>query len=114
MGTLGGWELAQRPSDNLLGMAQSVDGRGVHPVDATRDRVLDGRDRIGVVLASPAVGPTSTADGPRAAAAPVVAPRAAVLDGRDRIGVVLASPAVGPTSTADGPRAEADLSDLKT
>src|SRR5882672_3832473 len=45
-------------------MAHSVDGRSVDPVDAKRDRVPDRSDRVGVVLASPAVGPTSTTDRP--------------------------------------------------
>src|SRR6267378_88590 len=49
-------------------MAEPVDGRGVDPVDAGRDRMLDGRDRIRIVLASPAVGPTAAADGPCAEA----------------------------------------------
>src|SRR5207253_6034968 len=61
-----GGDLAQRPSDHFLRMAEPVDGRRIHPVDAARDRVADGRDRIGVVLASPAVRPSSAADGPGA------------------------------------------------
>src|SRR5438132_6674506 len=68
VGTLGGRDLAQRPPDHFLGMAQSIDGRGVDPVDAGRDRVLDGRHRIRVVLAAPPVGPSATSDGPRAEA----------------------------------------------
>src|SRR2546428_883470 len=64
VGTLGGRDLAQRPSDHLLGMAEPVDCRGVDPVDSAPDCVADGRDRVGVVLLSPTVGPTSTADGP--------------------------------------------------
>src|SRR5712692_341546 len=63
--TLGGRDLAQRPTDDLLGMAESIDGRGVDPVDAGRDRMLDRGNRSRVVLASPAVGPTAAADGPR-------------------------------------------------
>ena len=49
-------------------MAEPVDRGGIDPVDAGGDRVLDGRDRVRVVLAAPAVGPTATADGPRAEA----------------------------------------------
>src|SRR5260370_13182281 len=67
-GTLGSRDLADRLSDDLLGMAQPVDGRGIDPVDAGRNRMLDGRDRSRVVLASPTVGPTATPDGPRAKA----------------------------------------------
>ena len=44
IGTLRGRELVQRMSDDLLGMAEAIDGCGVDPVDATGDRVLDGRD----------------------------------------------------------------------
>src|SRR5467141_1575488 len=49
-------------------MAQSIDGRGVDPVAAGRNGVLDSGDRIRVVLASPSVGPIAPADGPRAEA----------------------------------------------
>ena len=66
--TLGGRDLAQRPPDDFLRMAQSIDGRGVDPVDAGRDGVFDGRDRVRVVLAPPPVGPSATADGPGAEA----------------------------------------------
>src|SRR5207245_7743350 len=55
---------AAGPSYNLLGMDEPADGRGVDPGDAAIDRMTEGPDRAGVVLASPAVGPTSTADGP--------------------------------------------------
>src|SRR5207237_9887786 len=65
-GTLAGGDLAQRPPDDFLGMAEPVDGGRIDPVDGGCDRVPDGRDRGLVVLASPAVGATTTAHGPRA------------------------------------------------
>jgi len=62
-------QLTHRPPHHHLGMAQAVDGRGIDPVHAEPDRVMDGGDRIGVVLWSPseepgpAGRPRSEADG---------------------------------------------------
>src|SRR5205807_7228513 len=66
--TLGGGDIAHRFPDDFLGMAEPIDRRGIHPVDAGGDRVLDGRDRLGVVVAAPAVRPTPATNRPGAEA----------------------------------------------
>ena len=68
VGPLATGDLAQRPSDHFLRVPEAVDRRRIDPVDAARDGVADRRDRIGVVLASPAVGPAPASDGPGAEA----------------------------------------------
>ena len=63
-------QVAQRPRHDLLGVAEAVHGRGVHPVDPGLDRVPDGGDRVVVFLVSPGEGPASAADRPGAEAGP--------------------------------------------
>src|SRR5262249_36933633 len=55
----------QRPRHALLAVAQAVDGRRVDPVDARVQRLVDGGDRVAVVLAAPGELPARAADGPR-------------------------------------------------
>src|SRR5262249_18632091 len=52
------------PRDDLLRVAQPVDGRGVDPVDAGVQRLLDGGDGVAVVLGPPGEFPARPADGP--------------------------------------------------
>ena len=53
----------QSPGDNLLGMAQAVNGGGIDPVDAQFECAMNGRDGLRVVLGAPAEFPIA-ADGP--------------------------------------------------
>ena len=66
VGPLG--QAAQRPADDLLGAAETVGGRGVDPVDPELHRPVDGRDRLVILLRSPAELPATAADGPGAEA----------------------------------------------
>src|SRR5207237_2012050 len=50
--------------DHLLGVAESVDGCGVNPVDAVVQRFPDRGHRVVVVLAAPGELPARAADGP--------------------------------------------------
>ena len=58
----------ERASDDLLGVAEAVLRRGVDPVDPEVERVVDGRDRLFVVLRAPAPVVVGAADRPRAEA----------------------------------------------
>ena len=49
-------------------MAQAVNGRSVDPVDAGVQRLVNGRDRILIVLCSPSRIPSRAADRPRSEA----------------------------------------------
>jgi hypothetical protein len=51
---------------HFLGMAEAVDGGGIDPVQAPIERFTDGRDGIGIVLGTPAEGPTVATHGPSA------------------------------------------------
>src|SRR2546422_9406352 len=53
VGPVVGRDVAQRAGHDLLGVAQSVYGRGIDPVDAPLDGVTDGGDRVRVVLVAP-------------------------------------------------------------
>ena len=66
VGPLG--QAAQRAADDLLGAAEAVRGRGVDPVDPELQRPVDGRDRLVILLWSPAELPATAADGPGAEA----------------------------------------------
>jgi len=61
-----GWDVAQRAGHDLLGVAQSVYGRGIDPVDAALDGMTDRRDRVRIVLVAPGEGPSAAPDRPRA------------------------------------------------
>ncbi len=56
----------QRPADDLFGVAEAVDRRGVDPVDAQRDGAPHRGDGLRVVLRTPPEGPVAAAGGPRA------------------------------------------------
>src|SRR5688500_3578699 len=60
--------LGRRPlvEQDLLRMTQSVRRGGIDPVDAGLDRVVDGSDRVPVVLRPPAALPVAAADRPGA------------------------------------------------
>ena len=57
-----------RAAYHLFRVAQSVDGRGVDPVDAQIERAMNGGDGVVVVLRTPGVLPVAAADGPGAEA----------------------------------------------
>src|SRR6266568_1621999 len=57
--------LADHLADDLLGVAEAVDRRGVHPVDAGVEGPVQGRDGLVVVLRAPAER-ARAADGPGA------------------------------------------------
>ena len=52
--------------DNLLGVPQSIGGRGIDPIDAGVEGFVNRGDRIAVVLASPSKRPTRPANSPSA------------------------------------------------
>src|SRR5436190_20266972 len=54
----------ERPRDDLLRMAQSIDSRGVDPVDTGVERLVNGRDRVIVALSPPAKFPSRATDRP--------------------------------------------------
>ena len=58
----------ERPRHHLLGVAQAVDGGGVDPGHPGVERRVDGRDRLLVVLRTPAERPVTAPDRPRAEA----------------------------------------------
>src|SRR5258707_4352835 len=58
----------QRKSDDLLRVAHTINSRGIDPVNAEVERAVDRRDRLFVVLFTPAKFPTRAADGPSAEA----------------------------------------------
>src|SRR5687768_5792248 len=66
--TRGRRDLAQQTADQFLRMAETVHGGGVDPVDAQLEGVTHGRKGSGVILRTPAEGPTTAADGPGAEA----------------------------------------------
>ena len=68
VGTLSLGQRAHRPADDFLRVPVPVHGRRVDPVHAPLHRVSDGRDRLGVVLRSPAECPAASAERPRAQA----------------------------------------------
>jgi hypothetical protein len=47
-------------------VAEPIHGGGVNPVNSGLDGVLDGGNRLAVILAAPGVRPTGAADGPPA------------------------------------------------
>src|ERR1700719_2169559 len=59
---------AQRKRYDFLGMAHSVNGRGVDPVNAQFERAMNRGNRLLVVLLAPTEFPTRAADGPCAKA----------------------------------------------
>src|SRR5688572_5024841 len=65
---LRGAELLERLADDDLGVAKAIDRRGVDPVDAELERVVNGADGFVVVLRTPAREPTATAGRPGAEA----------------------------------------------
>ncbi len=54
----------QRARDDVFGVAQAVDGRGVNPVDAHLQRAMNCGDGIGVVLRAPGKLPAAATKGP--------------------------------------------------
>ena len=44
-------------TDDLFRVSQSVDCRGIDPIDAGFDREMDGRDRVAIILRSPTEAP---------------------------------------------------------
>src|SRR5579862_1489749 len=56
--------IAQKPSDHFLRMAEPINRGRINPVDAQIDRVAHRGDGLGVVLVPPAVGPAASADCP--------------------------------------------------
>jgi len=58
--------LGQGLRDDLLGMSKPIDGRRVDPVDPQFERPMNCRDRIGVLLGSPAKLPVSAPNRPSA------------------------------------------------
>ena len=60
----------QRPPHDLLGVAEAVHGRGIHPVDPGLDRVPDRGYRVVVFLISPGEGPAPAANRPGPEAGP--------------------------------------------
>src|SRR6266481_8832136 len=59
---------AQRQRHDFLGMAHSVNGSGVDPVNAKLESAMNRVDRLFVVLLTPTEFPTRSADSPRAKA----------------------------------------------
>ncbi len=51
----------KRLSHNLFRMPKAVDRRGVNPVDAEAECVIDGCDRFAIVLSTPAELPAAAA-----------------------------------------------------
>ena len=58
--------LRQSLRDDLLGMSKPIDGRRVDPVDPQFERPMNRRDRVGVLLGSPAKLPVSAPNRPSA------------------------------------------------
>jgi hypothetical protein len=52
---VGPWSvpLLQGPRNHLLGMAQTVNGGCINPIHTQFERVMDGCDRLGVILCAP-------------------------------------------------------------
>ena len=61
-------QLSQKPADNFLGMTQAVHGGGIYPIDALLQGMSNGPDGLVIVLRSPTVSPTATAERPCAKA----------------------------------------------
>src|ERR1035437_5800979 len=55
-------------ADHFFRMTEAVDRGRVYPADATRHGMLDGPDRVVIVLRTPSEGPAPAADRPRAKA----------------------------------------------
>jgi hypothetical protein len=54
------------PTDDLFGVAQTVDGCGVDPFDAEIERAVNGADGVCVILRAPGILPVASADSPSA------------------------------------------------
>jgi hypothetical protein len=54
----------QRAGHDFLRVPETIDGRGVDPVEAEFERPVNGADRVGVILGAPTEFPVAT-DGPR-------------------------------------------------
>src|SRR3712207_7165525 len=64
VGVVGLTDALERPGDELLGVAEAVDGGCVDPVHAELDGAPYGPHRLVVVLRPPGGAPSAPADGP--------------------------------------------------
>src|SRR5271169_2350162 len=63
-GPLGCRQLSQQAANNFLGMTQAVYGGGIDPVDTMLQCMANGQDGLVIILRSPSVSPTTSAERP--------------------------------------------------